>query len=111
LAKGAPMNRKQRRAAAKLGSQLPVTAVRPHRRRVIYFLQPFPKPSGGVGAIYRHVEILTKNGIEAYVALREKPKVDFYGTTAPLLIGNVNIQPNDVCVTPEEFSEDGRDEP
>src|SRR3984885_6379458 len=75
------------------------------QRRIIYFLEPFPFPSGGVANIYRHVEILAKNGFEAYVALRERPKVDFYGTTAPLLIGNVAPQRGDVCMIPEGFAD------
>lgn len=74
------------------------------QRRIIYFLEPIAVPVGGVAAIYRHVEILAANGIEAYVALREKPKLDFYGTTAPALIGGVMPQQHDICVIPELYA-------
>jgi hypothetical protein len=76
-----------------------------NERRIIYILEPFPVPFGGVAAIYRHVEILTENGLPAYVALPEKPKIDFYQTTAPLLIhgGRLQPRPGDIFVIPEGF--------
>ena len=75
-------------------------------RRIIYILEPFDFPSGGVSAIYRHVEILSGNGLPAYVALREKPKTDFYQTTAPLLIhgGRLQARAGDIFVIPEGFT-------
>ena len=78
-----------------------------NERRIIYILEPFPFPSGGVAAIYRHVEILTENGLAACVALREKPKIDFYQTTAPLLIhgGHLQVREGDIFVIPEGFVE------
>jgi len=42
-------------------------------RRIIYILEPFPVPFGGVATIYQHVELLSKNSLPAYVALRERP--------------------------------------
>jgi hypothetical protein len=47
-------------------------------RRVIYLLEPFTAPFGGVAVIYRHAEILAANGIRAFVALPQKPEIDFY---------------------------------
>jgi hypothetical protein len=75
-------------------------------RRIIYILEPFDFPSGGVATIYRHVDILTGNGLPAYVALREKPKTDFYQTTAPLLIhgGRLQARAGDIFVIPEGFT-------
>lgn len=70
-------------------------------RRIIYVLEPFPNPHGGVAIIYRHVEILTAHGISAFVHLPERPEVDFYRTTAPQLIGNVSFNLTDILVIPE----------
>ena len=83
-------------------------------RRVIFLLKPLPSPSGGVAAIYRHVEILNTHGVPAFVALRKKPKVDFYRTTAPQLIfGNAllgkraslrrQVRAGDIWVVPEVY--------
>jgi glycosyltransferase involved in cell wall biosynthesis len=75
-------------------------------RRVIFISAPFDFPSGGVATIYRHAEILAERGISAFVALTEKPKVDFYGSRAPLLVhgGRIPEQPGDVFVVPESFT-------
>jgi Glycosyl transferases group 1 len=75
-------------------------------RRVIYALEPFALPGGGPATIYRHVEILNAHGLSAFVALPGKPPVDFYGTTAPLLIhdGRLPTQAGDIWVTPEGFA-------
>src|SRR5437763_9277354 len=55
-------------------------------RRLMFVLEPIPFPTGGVATIYRHVEILHRHGLPAYVALSKKPRVDFYPTNAPVLI-------------------------
>ncbi len=75
-------------------------------RRVIFILEPFDEPFGGVATIYRHAEILAQHGISAFVALREKPKVDFYGSHVPLIVhgGVMPAQLGDVYVIPEGFS-------
>jgi hypothetical protein len=78
-------------------------------RRIIFILEPFPFPSGGVATIYRHVEILARAGLAACVALPQKPKIDFYQTTAPLLIHGGSLQAlqvrsTDIFVIPEGFS-------
>jgi len=75
-------------------------------RRVIFVLEPFPFPAGGVALIYRHAEILVQDGIPAFVALPEKPPVDFYATTAPLIVhgGKMPWRHGDVFVIPEGFS-------
>lgn len=74
-------------------------------RRIIYILHPFDFPAGGVAVIYEHVEVLASAGFDAYVALPEKPAVDFYNTTAPLIIhhGKLDLRPGDICVIPEGF--------
>lgn len=71
--------------------------------RILYFLEPVHVPSGGVANIYKHVEILAAHGFDAHVALREQPKVDFYGSTAPLIIGDPKPQRGDICVISELF--------
>jgi glycosyltransferase involved in cell wall biosynthesis len=75
-------------------------------RRVIFISAPFDFPSGGVATIYRHAEVLAEHGISAFVALTEKPKVDFYGSRAPLIVhgGRIREQPGDVLVVPEGFT-------
>ncbi len=70
-------------------------------RRIIYVLEPFASPYGGVAVIYRHVEILRAHGFSAFAHLPERPAVDFYQTTAPQLIGNIALQATDVLVIPE----------
>jgi hypothetical protein len=79
-------------------------------RRILYVLHPFSFPAGGVALIYRHVEILAAHGMPAFVALPQKPEVDFYASSAPLLIhgGNMQTQAGDVCVIPEGFSDSVR---
>jgi hypothetical protein len=74
-------------------------------RRVIFVLEPFPFPSGGVATIYRHAEILADHGIPALVALPQKPAVDFYASRAPLIIhgGCMPMHSGDVVVVPEIF--------
>jgi hypothetical protein len=74
-------------------------------RRIIYFLRPYNFPSGGVAVIYQHVEILAKNGFNAYVALSEKPTIDFYNSKAPLIIhsGKFENQKGDIYVFPEGY--------
>src|SRR4051794_4166316 len=74
--------------------------------RIVYMLKNIALPWGGVGTIYRHVEILNACGFEAYVALDSKP-ADWYGTTAPLLVhgGQLNVKRGDIFVIPEVFPE------
>lgn len=79
-------------------------------RRIIFILEPFAVPFGGAATVYRHVEMLTKMGLPAYVALPQKPKFDFYQTTAPLLIHGGNLQAlqvrtGDILVIPEVFTD------
>ena len=83
-------------------------------RRLMFVLEPIPFPTGGVATIYRHVEILHRHGLPAYVALSKKPRVDFYPTNAPVLIyGNSfsrshwflrrQVRRGDVWVIPEVY--------
>jgi glycosyltransferase involved in cell wall biosynthesis len=75
--------------------------------RILYVLEPFPIPYGGVATIYRHVEILHGHGLPASVAISKAPARDFYATTAPLLIhgGHLNelVREGDAVVIPEGF--------
>src|SRR5213080_2980971 len=57
-----------------------------NERRLIFAVKPITFPAGGVATIYRHVEMLHAHGLPAYVALSKRPRVDFYRTSAPLLI-------------------------
>jgi hypothetical protein len=74
-------------------------------RRVIFVLEPFSFPSGGVAVIYQHAEILAENGIPAYVALPRQPAEDFYGSRARLIIhhGKLPFRRGDIFVIPEGF--------
>ena len=73
--------------------------------RIIYILEPYHFPGGGIATIYRHVEILNAHGFTAFVGLSTKPATDFYQTTAPLLIhaGRLKVQSNDIFVIPEIY--------
>ncbi|MEO8977702.1 MAG: glycosyltransferase [Casimicrobiaceae bacterium] len=74
-------------------------------RRILFFMLPFPFPSGGVATIYRHAEILTQHGLPAFITLAEKPAVDFYSSHAPLIVhgGSMRLVPGDIFVIPEGF--------
>ena len=73
-------------------------------RRIIYLLEPFESVFGGAGVIYDHVDILSQNGFQAFVALPKKPSIDFYNSKAPLIIGNdITYQEGDIYVIPEGF--------
>jgi Glycosyl transferases group 1 len=83
-------------------------------RRIIYVAKPDRAPSGGIGTIYRHVAILAAHGLPAFVALWRRPRVDFYGMKAPLLIfGNAlmsrsrgirrHVRHGDIWVIPSPF--------
>ncbi len=76
-------------------------------RRILFVMQPFPFPFGGVATIYRHAEILAEHGLPAFVTLSEKPSVDFYDSHAPLIVhgGNMRVGPGDIFVVPECFPE------
>jgi glycosyltransferase involved in cell wall biosynthesis len=74
-------------------------------RRIIFVSEAFAFPSGGVAVTYKHAEILAAHGYSAMVALPVKPPVDFYRSSAPLLVhgGALNPQTGDVWVIPEGF--------
>jgi Glycosyl transferases group 1 len=83
-------------------------------RRIVYVVRPELFPSGGAKAIYRQVEILHEHGFPAFVAIHRRPKIDFYGSKAPLLIfGNIflrsrasirrAVRPGDIWVIPEVY--------
>lgn len=74
-------------------------------RRIIFLLKPFDKPFGGAGVLYKHVDLLNQHGFHAFIALSEKPSVDYYDFNIPLLIHNdsIELEPSDICVIPEVF--------
>ena len=74
-------------------------------RRIIYLLDAAVAPAGGFAVIYKHVEILSEHGFNAFVGLARMPDIDFYKSRAPILIHNDNIiaQKGDIYVIPEPF--------
>jgi glycosyltransferase involved in cell wall biosynthesis len=76
-------------------------------QRILYVLEPFDVPYGGVATIYRHVEILHANGLPASIAISKAPARDFYEIAAPTLIHGGRLEQlvtaNDVLVIPEGF--------
>ena len=96
-----------RRGGARGERRHSATAMTMSNCRVIFLLDPFPFPSGGAATIYRHAEILADHGIPAFVALPQKPAVDFYASRAPLIIhgGGMPTQSGDVFVVPEGFQQ------
>ena len=73
--------------------------------RIIYLLDAAVAPSGGFAVIYKHVEILSEHGFNAFVGLPRKPDTDFYKSRAPILIhnNNINAENRDIYVIPEPF--------
>jgi hypothetical protein len=76
-------------------------------RRIIFFLRASESPSGGEDVIFTHAEILAQHGFNSFVALPQKPRIDFYESRAPLMIhgGKIRFQEGDICVIPEVFSD------
>ena len=77
-------------------------------QRIIYVMHPFDVPFGGVANIYRHVEVLQRHGMPAFVALPSLPVRDFYGSAAPILLHSGKLRDcvgeGDVLVIPEGFA-------
>jgi len=78
-----------------------------NNRRIIYVLKPFLLPFGGVAVIHDHVQILSQNGFQAFIALPKPPPNDFYNSTAPTIIHNgaMDFREGDIYVIPEGFSD------
>jgi glycosyltransferase involved in cell wall biosynthesis len=74
-------------------------------RRLVFFLESYPFPSGGVEVVYRQVEMLNAAGIAAVVALPAAPDRRFFSHRAPELFHGGAIAPGerDVLIFPEGF--------
>lgn len=74
--------------------------------RILYFAHDTPQPSGGVRTIYRHVSILRKHGLDAFVVHAEPGyRYPFAASNAPVLAQRPGLAllPGDVLVAPENF--------
>jgi len=72
----------------------------------IYFLAPEnKKPSGGVKIIYRHTDILNRNGIDAAVLHQQRGfrSTWFNNTTRIMYLSDTNIRESDYLVVPEVY--------
>jgi hypothetical protein len=71
----------------------------------IYYHAPdYPAPSWGIGLIYKHVELLRKNGYDAAVVHRRFPfQLDWLETDAPVVYLDAGFSPKrrDILVVPE----------
>jgi glycosyltransferase involved in cell wall biosynthesis len=75
--------------------------------RILYECLDKDIAAGGVRRLYRHVEILTKHGFDAYV-LHHEPKfrMTWFDSDAPVCYwdANFNMTPHDILVIPERHS-------
>lgn len=77
-------------------------------RRILYVNEDYELPSGGVRAIYRHVELLRSAGIEAFVVhQRSGFRLTWFESNAPVLYLDQlsDINSDDCVVIPETFDE------
>jgi len=79
----------------------------------IYYLTPdFDSPSWGIGLLYKHVEILRSQGVDAYVLHHESGfSLDWLETDVPVAFlddSSVGIRSEDMLVVPEVLAEEGR---
>ncbi|WP_156755445.1 glycosyltransferase [Actinokineospora pegani] len=79
--------------------------------RVVYLAPDHNEPSGGIRAIYRHVELLTAAGHDAVVwHLAEGFACDWFDTTAPVVNGpHLLLDGSDTLVVPEVLVIAGND--
>lgn len=72
--------------------------------RILYECWDLEKPFGGVRRLYRHVEILSRNGYDAAI-LHHRPgfRVEWLTSTAPVKYASsgLDLEPDDVLVIPE----------
>jgi glycosyltransferase involved in cell wall biosynthesis len=75
--------------------------------RILYISHDPVKPVGGVRVIYRHVEILSNAGFDAYVVHRMPGlRLDWFHSSAPVLYGGqFAISTSDWIVIPEDHRE------
>lgn len=76
------------------------------RRRIIYLSRRFGYPLGGVKISYRHVELLRKNGFDAYILLVNQDDDKFVDVKVPELRPGRDfaVRPNDVYIVPEPWA-------
>jgi len=57
-----------------------------HSKRLLFVCPDIQKPSGGIKQIYRQVDVLNKNGFEAYI-LHDNPgfKCNWFANKTPVL--------------------------
>lgn len=79
---------------------------RPSGRRVVYYLCPDDNtPSGGIRMLYRHVDTLTKAGVEAKI-LHRRPgfRCDWFANTTPVTSATEAVlHADDLLVVPEYY--------
>lgn len=76
----------------------------PNKGRIIYACPDNPNPSGGVRRLYRHVEILSRNGVEAYVMHQSRAfAINWFETDAKTIYldDRPEFLPADTIVIPE----------
>jgi len=87
-----------------------------HRKKMqpsVYYLAPdFDSPSWGVGLLYKHVEILRSQGVDAFV-LHDKVgfSINWLETVVPVAFledPSFEVRPGDMLVVPEVLAEKGR---
>jgi hypothetical protein len=73
--------------------------------RVFVLCPDYDKPSGGVRRLYRHVDVLRKGGIEAWL-LHQKPgfRCSWFASTTPIAaIGQMAVTSSDYLLLPEIY--------
>lgn len=76
--------------------------------RILYVNEDYGLPSGGVRAIYRHVEVMRRHGYEAFVAHQSAGfRLDWFESAEPVLfLDNISaVGPRDIVVLPETLDE------
>lgn len=84
-----------------------------HRQKTIwYFLPDYDQPSWGMGMLYHHVELLTKNGFTAVILHERSPfKVDWLEASVPIRHldqDGIDFLDEDIMVVPETLAGDKR---
>lgn len=84
-----------------------MTAAKPatRPRRLVFFLENYAFPSGGVEVVYRQAEMLNDAGIAAVIALPDAPKRRYFEHRVPELYhgGTISPEADDILIFPEAF--------